>query len=164
MEQSNMIQQPNIMQTGNSYLDQLQGIQQQIQNLQNIQQLYMPQNAQNFQQQLQPQQTAPQPERQLSYVKGVSGAKIFPLKPNESVTLYDDSREIFFTKTADSNGIVTLKAFEYKEIDMESIVEKNVKYATTDDINSLHKEIEELKGLMKNGQSNNEFTNRKQSK
>lgn len=157
--------QPNIMQTGNSYLDQLQGIQQQIQNLQNIQQLYMPQQAvQNFQQQIQPQQTAPQPERQLSYVKGVSGAKIFPLKPNESVTLYDDSREIFFTKTADSNGIVTLKAFEYKEIDMESIVEKNVKYATTDDINSLHKEIEELKGLMKNGQSNNEFTNRKQSK
>lgn len=162
--------QPNIMQTGNNYLDQLQGIQQQIQNLQNlqnIQQLYMPQQAvQNFQQQIQPQQTTPpqQQERQLTYVKGVSGAKIFPLKPNESVTLYDDSREIFFTKTADSNGIVTLKAFEYKEIDMESIVEKNVKYATTDDINSLHKEIEELKGLMKNGQSNNEFTNRKQSK
>lgn len=160
--------QPNIMQTGNNYLDQLQGIQQQIQNLQNIQQLYMPQQAvQNFQQQIQSQQTAPpqqQQERQLTYVKGVSGAKIFPLKPNESVTLYDDSREIFFTKTADSNGIVTLKAFEYKEIDMESIVEKNIKYATTDDINSLHKEIEELKGLMKNGQSNNEFTNRKQSK
>lgn len=159
--------QSNIMQTGNSYIDQLQGIQQQLQNLQNIQQLYMPQQAvQNFQQQIQSQQTAPpqQPERQLTYVKGVSGAKIFPLKPNESVTLYDDSREIFFTKTADSNGIVTLKAFEYKEIDMESIVEKNVKYATTDDINSLHKEIEELKGLMKNGQSNNEFTNRKQSK
>lgn len=161
--------QPNILQTGNTYLDQLQGIQQQLQNLQNLQQLYVPQqHIQNLQQSIQPQSTVQQPviqqERQLTYVKGVSGAKIFPLKPNESVTLYDDSREIFFTKTADSNGIVTLKAFEYKEIDMESIVEKNIKYATTDDINSLHKEIEELKGLMKNGQSNNEFTNRKQSK
>lgn len=48
-------------------------------------------------------------------VKGIEGAKAYPLGPNCRAPLFDDSEDILYIKTTDSNGFPSIKAYDLSE-------------------------------------------------
>lgn len=46
---------------------------------------------------------------------GIEGAKSYPMGPNCRVPLFDDSEDILYIKSTDSNGFPTIREFELKE-------------------------------------------------
>ena len=48
-------------------------------------------------------------------VKGIEGAKAYPLGPNCRAPLFDDSEDILYIKTTDSNGFPSIKAYDLNE-------------------------------------------------
>lgn len=59
------------------------------------------------------------------YVDGLKGAREQPVTPGDTLWLMDKNKPIIYPKTADSVGMVTLRAFELKEISLESLEEDN---------------------------------------
>lgn len=57
--------------------------------------------------------------QQMSFVNGIEGAKGFIVPPNASVFLMDSDAEQFFVKTADRNGMCNIKAYAFKEIQLD---------------------------------------------
>lgn len=57
--------------------------------------------------------------QQMSFVNGIEGAKGFIVPPNTSVFLMDSDAEQFFVKTADRNGMCNIKAYAFKEIQLD---------------------------------------------
>ena len=48
-------------------------------------------------------------------VEGIEGAKAYPLGPNCRAPLFDDSEDILYIKTTDSNGFPSIKAYDLSE-------------------------------------------------
>ena len=48
-------------------------------------------------------------------VKGIEGAKAYPLGPNCRAPLFDDSEDILYIKTTDPNGFPSIKAYDLSE-------------------------------------------------
>ena len=48
-------------------------------------------------------------------VKGIEGAKAYPLGPNCRAPLFDDSEDILYVKTTDANGFPSIKAYDLSE-------------------------------------------------
>ena len=53
---------------------------------------------------------------QISYVNGLTGAKGYSLPPNTTIFLMDSDAPQFFIKTSDRNGMCTIKAYRFEEI------------------------------------------------
>jgi len=86
-----------------------------------------------------------EPNQGLIWVQGESGAKSWIVNPNTTVLLMDSESNQFYLKSADSAGLPTLRAFEYKEIT------KTVKSSETDEdiptreeFNALSERINEI--------------------
>ena len=96
----------------------------------------------------QPQIQNPQPvNSNRIWVQGINGAKGYLTSPNTSVDLWDSENKSIYVKSADSNGIPTIKILDYtvREEPPKDNDNKNIDYATKEDIRSLKEEIRTLK-------------------
>lgn len=57
-----------------------------------------------------------QPRSQINWVLGLTGAKSFPITPNNTILLMDSEQPQFYIKTADGNGICSLKTYKFEEV------------------------------------------------
>lgn len=84
----------------------------------------------------------------IEYVNGLEGAKAYLIAPNSTKLLMDSDGNYFYIKTANQQGQANVKIYKYEEV-MQSAgrdaEQKNVKYATVDDLAALREEIEKLK-------------------
>lgn len=58
----------------------------------------------------------PAQQQEIIRVTGMEGARAFPVAPNSRVALFDDGRDVFYIKSADSGGYPTLTAFSFSPL------------------------------------------------
>lgn len=79
-----------------------------------------------------------QPAQSLIWVQGIEAAKAYPVAPGNTVQLWDSETAAVYLKSADQNGIPTMRAFDL----VERVTERpQTEYVT-------RKEFEELKKLL----------------
>lgn len=90
----------------------------------------------------------------IIWVQGETGAKSYLVAPNQSVELWDSENHTIYLKSADSNGIPTMKILDYKyrNTDKNNVVENELlesdaldRFVNIDDFNQLKKDFDELK-------------------
>lgn len=74
---------------------------------------YPPVGYSSFQPYQQPLVQAPQ--QNDVYVHGEQAAQSYPIQPGSTLRLWDDTADIFYMKTADQAGNVTIRTFDYTE-------------------------------------------------
>ena len=87
------------------------------------------------------------------WVQGESGAKSYPVAPNNTMQLMDSEQRVFYWKSTDQNGMpLQLQKFKYEEIvENMPVIENNEKeykdmpYATKDDIDEIRGEIVQIR-------------------
>lgn len=55
------------------------------------------------------------PQQNDVYVHGEQAAQSYPIQPGSTLRLWDDTADIFYMKTADQAGNVTIRTFNYTE-------------------------------------------------
>ena len=73
---------------------------------------------------------------QVIPIKGIEGAKAYPIGANCRVPLFDENENIFYVKTTDENGFPSIRIFDYTE----RIQEDETKNITLNDIRTIIKE------------------------
>lgn len=119
----------------------------------------MPTSTQPYGYPMPQQYQAPTTNTNKIFVGGIEDVKNRALMPNSDVIFLDNDKPLLYVKTVDSKGqydIKTYKISEYKEPDNCSI-----KYASVDDVDSLRKEIKELKERLNGGANGISGTNQK---
>ena len=53
---------------------------------------------------------------QISYVNGLAGAKGYSMPPNTTMFLMDSDAPQFYVKVSDHNGMCTIKAYKFEEL------------------------------------------------
>lgn len=116
----------------------------------------IPMNAPAFQHRPQMMPPQPQPMRpmygptpQPIKVNGRAGADAYYMGPNETAVLFDENADVFFFKTTDGAGYPTTRAFSYAPLQEQTGAE--LPYATKEELETLRKEIADLKGALSNG-------------
>ena len=61
------------------------------------------------------QPLAQTPQQNDVYVHGEQAAQSYPIQPGSTLRLWDDTADIFYMKTADQAGNITLRIFDYTE-------------------------------------------------
>ena len=61
------------------------------------------------------QPMAQAPQQNDVYVHGEQAAQSYPIQPGSTLRLWDDTADIFYMKTADQAGNITLRIFDYTE-------------------------------------------------
>lgn len=61
------------------------------------------------------QPIAQAPQQNDVYVHGEQAAQSYPIQPGSTLRLWDDTADIFYMKTADQAGNITLRIFDYTE-------------------------------------------------
>ena len=74
---------------------------------------YPPVGYSSFQPYQQPLVQAPQ--QNDVYVHGEQAAQSYPIQPGSTLRLWDDTADVFYMKTADQAGNVTIRTFDYSE-------------------------------------------------
>ena len=120
--------------------------------------MYYPQYGYNQPQQnqpVQPVQQQPQMNSNLIWVQGEAGAKSYQVAPNTAVQLWDSENQTIYLKSADANGISSIKTLDYTI--REAIPNNNTAivsnfdstaFATKDEVNSLAQQLATLQGKM----------------
>ncbi len=120
---------------------------------------YYPQNYLSYPQaypQAYPQQ---QPTSDMNWVQGEAGAKGYHISPNTTVTLWDSEAQTIYVKSANAVGVPTITILDYEIRNQKPAVEnkeEKASYATADDIATLRKEIEQLKGRIERKEKKND--------
>lgn len=89
----------------------------------------------------QPMQTT-QPQSDIVWVMGESGAKAFPVAPNNTVTLWDRDSNLIFVKSCDAAGIPSMRVFEWTE--RKGIEQKTVEgdgFAKVTDLDAIRERL-----------------------
>ena len=55
------------------------------------------------------------PQQNDVYVHGEQAAQSYPIQPGSTLRLWDDTADVFYMKTADQAGNVTIRTFDYTE-------------------------------------------------
>ena len=55
------------------------------------------------------------PQQNDVYVHGEQAAQSYPIQPGSTLRLWDDTADIFYMKTSDQAGNVTIRTFNYTE-------------------------------------------------
>lgn len=109
-----------------------------------------------YQQILNPQQIQ-QPAMQsantnnvFTWVQGESGAKSYMIAPNTTVELWDSEAQTIYLKSADANGLPSMKILDYTIRDEQQSVVPNIPnnestFATKEDIAAIRKEMDKFK-------------------
>ena len=82
----------------------------------------------------------------IIWVSGEAGAKSYLVAPNSTVTLWDSESKTIYVKSADANGMPSMKVFEYEEKVKEPL---NGDSVTRKDIEAINERLEELKSQIK---------------
>ena len=77
------------------------------------------------------------------WVQGEAGAKSYMVAPNTTIALWDSEQQVIYLKSADASGMPTMKVLDYT-IREGKPLNRNVEYATKDDIEELRKKIAKL--------------------
>lgn len=98
-----------------------------------------------YQQQMQnyPQQ----PQSNFIWVTGINGAKSFQVAPNQTVQLWDSEGNTLYIKSADQNGMPTMKILDYTIRNTEtpnSVMKDMSAYVTRDEFESAIAEIRKV--------------------
>ena len=95
----------------------------------------------------QPQAIQPPQQNDRIWVQGESGAKSYLVAPNVSLTLWDSEKQTIYIKSADANGIPSMKILDYTIRNNENqphltpLDDKGKEYATKDELSALKDEI-----------------------
>lgn len=96
-----------------------------------------------------------QPSNGLVRVTGIDGAKAYQMPPNSVTALFDDSYDIMYVKSTDGAGFPTIRVFDFYEHKTEQTPVQSFQnmenYATKEDLLTVQKQYEELKGMIENG-------------
>jgi len=83
-----------------------------------------------------------------AFVKGVEGAKQYPVGAGQSVLLMDADSPIAYRKDANAMGQATIKCFRLQEISEQDAIKistpETPAYATKEDFDSLNAKVSEL--------------------
>lgn len=76
---------------------------------------------------------------QISYVNGLTGAKGYSVPPNTTIFLMDSDAPQFYIKTSDRNGMCTIKAYKFEELQQDNAANMPEKldlskYATKEEV------------------------------
>ena len=106
----------------------------------------------------QPQQTAQTPAG-IIWVSGINEAQMYPVAPNNAVSLWENSGKVIYLKQADATGKPTMRIFDLVERTETSSAAPDAKdvktpsYATKEEltaivgaVNGLAGEVEQMKG------------------
>lgn len=93
-----------------------------------------------------PQQT----ETMFAYVSGTEGAKTFQVPLNRSALLMDSEKDMFYLKTVNSLGQVSMKCYKFEEIEEP----KPETFATKREIEEINNKINDLIHMLKEKQEN----------
>jgi len=91
---------------------------------------------------------APAPT-QISYVKGIDGARAVKLAPSSSVILMDSQDDVFYVKATDANGVETL--FSKGTFTLEDVGADATDAVTRKDLDELKQELKALVAEIKGG-------------
>ena len=89
----------------------------------------------------------------IIWVQGEAGAKSYQVAPNTAVQLWDSENQTIYLKSADANGIPSIKTLDYTI--REAIPKSNAAivsnfdstaFATKDEVNSLAQQLATLQG------------------
>lgn len=91
------------------------------------------------------QQPAAQQQNQQgpNWVQGEAAAKAYLVAPGCTVTLWDSEEKVIYLKSADASGMPSMKVLDYT-IRGEKAEEKQVEYATKEDLDALAAKVKEL--------------------
>ena len=100
--------------------------------------------------QIQPQQ--PQIQQQqpvyqqsgLIWVKGISEVNAYQLQPGSTVALWDTDEQVVYIKSADQTGRPSVTILDYIDRNAKSDNGQMENYATTEQINTLQNQINEI--------------------
>lgn len=109
---------------------------------------YYPQQMQTLGQQTQTPQTQTQPQSEIRWVQGESGAKSYLVAPNQTVTLWDTESQTIYIKSADASGMPSMKVLDYtmrEDTPSTAKIPPQNGFATKDDLAYIKEEIEALK-------------------
>lgn len=111
---------------------------------------YYAQQQPQIPQQQQPQQMQNQMQSSgIIWVNSDEEAAVFPVAPNTAVRLWHSSLPVVYFKQADASGKPTMKIYDLVEHKAVQKEEKNIDFATKDDLASLDSVIQTLKGEVK---------------
>lgn len=110
------------------------------------------------------QQQQPAKPLEIPFVGGVDGAKAFTMPNGSNAILMDNAEAMFYMVQSDQQGMRTIKAFQFQEVELKqpSAVDTS-RFATKEDLQVIMQQLEEIKGGLSNGKSTN-GTNAKGSK
>ena len=103
----------------------------------NYQQPYFQQTPQSYQPQYQPPQTS------ILWVSGEKEAQMYPVAPNNAVTLWSQSEPVVYLKQADATGKPSLKVYDLVEraesanTGVSSVDGKSITYTTKDELSAV---------------------------
>lgn len=93
----------------------------------------------------------------IIWVQGEAGAKSYLVAPNNTIQLWDSESQTIYLKSADASGMPSMKILDYtvRETNRNAPIsavanpsDKNITYATKDEINGLNDEIQALRSRM----------------
>lgn len=91
----------------------------------------------------------------IIWVQGLEGAKSFLVAPNNTVTLWDSESQTIYLKTADMNGVPSMRVLDFTErvantpkTSTERIYQYDGKFATLEQFESLQAKISELQSII----------------
>ena len=98
------------------------------------------------------------------WVQGEEGAKAYLVAPDTTVTLWDSENPIIYIKSADRNGIPSMRVLEFKEKASKSQESSQVlqgnkngaDYLTRNEFDEFRSKFEELEGYVKSLKENKE--------
>lgn len=93
----------------------------------------------------------PQPNTNngIIWVQGEAGAKSYLVAPNNTVALWDSESQTVYLKSADASGMPSMKVLDYTirdESPHKTLSEQYSDFATKDDVESIWKAIDALRG------------------
>lgn len=127
--------QPNFYPNNNATPDMLNQFKSYQQPIQQVPQMQPTQNANN----------------DIIWVQGEAGAKAYLVAPNNTVTLWDSESQTIYLKTADMNGVPSMKILDFKErtetpqkTPTEHVCQCGSKFTPKEDFNALQSDFDGL--------------------
>ena len=109
----------------------------------NYQQNYYPAFPQQTSQNYQPQQSYQPQQTSIIWVSGEKEAQMYPVAPNNAVTLWSQSEPVVYLKQADATGKPSLRVYDLVEraesanTGVSSVDGKSITYATKDELSAV---------------------------
>lgn len=104
-----------------------------------------------------PQMASPAPQSGIIWVQGESAARAYNVAPNAAVQLWDSDAPVIYLKSADANGIPSIRIIDYtfRDAAAPAPVQRPApqEYVTTDAFQAFRNDIEaRIRALSKKGE------------